>query len=279
MWTVRDVTLVVVDGSNLVWRAHHGFPARITTRSGDDVTAVFGFFALLRKALNQLPRPHECVVVFDSEHGWASRQQLHPSYKQHRLAMDHTHLAWLPTIQRGLTQLAIAWQESGEHEADDVIATLAHRARPRLTIVMSTDRDFHQLLRPRVVQLNTTRGVDRRMITDLDVRQRYGVTAGQWCDYIALVGDPSDGIPGVRGIGPIRAAQLLANGSTLDDLSLSRDLRFSHHGRQLAAEMDHVLLWRELARLRIDAPALVPAGLPTPPVSLAATVLEQLGVW
>ena len=157
MVKVSRPLLVLVDGTNLLWRAAYGFPARIMTRDGRDVTAPFGFFALLRKALRELERPAECLVIFDSETGWVGRQERYAAYKRHRLELDFAPLVWLPDIQRGLTDLGIGWQESGDWEADDVIATIAARTRTREVLIMSTDRDFHQLLGPRVGQLNTAR--------------------------------------------------------------------------------------------------------------------------
>lgn len=123
--------LVLVDGSNLLWRAAYGFPARITTRDGRDVTGLFGFFALLRKALHQLDEPAECIVVFDSEAGWNGRRQEDPTYKQHRESADFSPITALADIQRGLTDLGIAWYESGDWEADDVIHVRGPRPNPQ----------------------------------------------------------------------------------------------------------------------------------------------------
>lgn len=271
--------LVLVDGSNLLWRAAYGFPARITTRDGRDVTGLFGFFALLRKALHELDEPVECLVVFDSETGWNGRRQDDSTYKQHRESMDFSPIDALADIQRGLSELGITWQESGDWEADDVIATCAVRARTRNVLIMSTDKDFYQLLdRPRIDQLNTARSADRRLITGLEVRERFGITPGQWCDYRALVGDPSDGIPGVRGIGPIRARRLLAGGLSLDELPSSGRLTGAH-GRRFLDTLDAVREWRQLIRLRTAITAPTTTGRPTPQLPLAAATLERLGVW
>lgn len=272
--------LVLVDGSNLLWRAAYGFPARIATRDGRDVTGLFGFFALLRKALHELNEPAECIVVFDSETGWTGRRQEDPTYKQHRESTDFSPITALADIQRGLTELRISWQESSDWEADDVIATYAVRARTRNVLIMSTDKDFYQLLdRPRITQLNTARSAQRRIITGLEVRERFGIAPEQWCDYRALVGDPSDGIPGVRGIGPIRARRLLAGGLNVDDL-LSSGRLTGAHGRRLLDRIDAVRDWRRLLTLRTGIfTASTTTGRPTPRLPLAAVTLEKLGVW
>lgn len=278
--TTSRPLLVLVDGSNLLWRAAYGFPARITTRDGRDVTGLFGFFALLRKALREIDQPAECIVVFDSESGWNGRRQVDPTYKQHRVSADFSPIVALADIQRGSSSFAIRWQESGDWEADDVIATFAVRARTRAVLIMSTDKDFYQLLdRPRIAQLNTARSAERRLITGLEVRERFGIAPEQWCDYRALVGDPSDGIPGIRDIGPVRARQLLAGGSTLDDLPSSGRLNGAH-GRRLLDLLDTARQWRELIRLNTAVSGASPTtGRASPPLPLAAQVLEDLGVW
>ena len=275
----EPIPLVLVDGFNLLWRAAYGFPARITAPDGRDVTAMFGFLALLRKAHRELGQPTECVVVFDGEDGWQGRQASHPGYKEHRRELDFSPIAWLPAIQQALSDNGLVWHESRGWEADDVIATLAAGAGEREVVVMSTDRDYHQLLGPTVVQLNTTRAVDRRVITELEVRDRHGVAPDQWCDYIALVGDRSDAIPGISGIGPIRARRLLAGGRHLDDLPGS-GLLAGAHGRRLAAEFGQALDWRALVTLRTDLELdISPTGVATEELPLAATILHDQGIW
>lgn len=269
---------MLVDGQNLLWRAAFGFPARIMTRDGRDVTAPFGFFALLRKALRDLGQPSECVVVFDGESGWNQRLADFPAYKTDRRDADFSPLAWLADIQEALTELGIAWQESVDCEADDVIATLAASVRRRV-LVMSTDKDFHQLLSARVSQLNTARGAARRMITDIDVYERFAVAPDQWCDFVALVGDRSDGIPGIWGIGRKRASALLDGGAHLEDLRPAGRL-VGAHGLRLGEEFGAALRWRSLVQLRTDAAvAVTPTGRPTPELPLAARVLEAREIW
>ncbi len=272
--------LVLVDGTNLLWRAAYGFPARITTRDNVDVTAPFGFFALLRKALREWSGPSECIVIFDTESSWNGRQQLLPEYKQHRLGVDAAPLAWLPKIQQGLNLQQVGWEDADGWEADDVIATVARRARTRRVVLMSTDRDYHQLLGPRILQLNTSRAAHRRVVTELDVIERYRVRPEQWCDYVALVGDRSDGIPGVAGIGRIRAARLLAGGLSLDDLDNSERLASHSYGLRLRTQLQQARAWRALVRFNTRAVTSVhPTGRTTPEMQLARIALEELEIW
>ena len=103
--------LVIVDGMNLLWRAAFGFPARIRDSEGEDVTPVFGFFALLRKAIHSLS-PCEAVVVFDGEGSSDARVARAPDYKANRSDADYSHLAWLPTLYEGLRTIGLEFEET-----------------------------------------------------------------------------------------------------------------------------------------------------------------------
>lgn len=278
--TPTHTPLVLVDGSNLLWRAAFGFPTRVMSSDGRDITGLFGFFALLRKALRLSPRESECLVIFDSETAWHGRQEISATYKQHRVGAKTSPFGWLTRIQDGLTAQHVQWQESGDWEADDVIATLAAGSGARETILMSTDRDFHQLIEDRSVQLNTARGEGERWITEQVVRDRFGISPSQWCDYLALRGDPSDGIPGVPGIGPVRAATLLSGGARLEDLSVQHVLA-SKAGRYLLhGQLSQALRTRALVRFNTRVPVQVcPTGIRCPELPLAGAVVEDLGEW
>ncbi len=272
-------SLVLVDGSNLWWRAAHGFPARIRARDGRDLTAPFGFFALLRKALLSLDEPVECLVVFDSEQAWHGRQTRDAANKQVRGDATPGLFEHLATVQQGLTQLGIGWQESGSWEADDVIASLALAVTPRPVLVMSTDKDLHQLLRPGIAQLNTSRSAATRVITHDHVRERYGIEPRQWPDYRALMGDPSDGIRGVPGIGPVRAQRLLASGASVDDL-IADPPTTDPAWHLVAPHLNQARHDRRLIALRTDLTcAVTPLGHATQPLPLAAVILAELGLW
>ena len=211
-----------MNGHNLLHRAAFGFPARITSRSGRDITLVFGFFALIRACAPSLDTPPEVIVVFDGHDGAGDRRALLPRYKP-PVTGDDEVFADLPRIHDGLDLLGIHWIQNNQWEADDVIASLiaAHPAREHL--IMSTDKDFYQLLSHRVSMLNTQRRADRRRIYPAEVYDKHGVLPHQWCDYRALTGDKSDNIPGIRGIGDTTAARLLADGAHLEDLDNSID--------------------------------------------------------
>jgi len=215
----RDTPLVIVDGHNLLWRASYGFPARIKTRSGVDRTGVFGFFALLRAGLRGVGPAPECIVCFDGEFGAGDRQAVDPTYKENRQSVDMTPIESLPDVLAGLDLISVRWFYRDDLEADDVVATVVANEADRRTFIMSTDRDFYQLVGESVLILNTRLRSDRRIVGPQEIIDRYGVEPAQWCDYRALTGDASDNIRGVRGVGPITAKRLLWGGIRLEDIA------------------------------------------------------------
>jgi DNA polymerase-1 len=281
--SVPDVPLLLVNGHALLWRAVFGFPARITSRDkARDVTGVFGFFALLRAAVrDELPAAPEVVAVFDGEDGVAQRRQADGAYEAHR-PVDAAALApvrSLPDVRRGLDVVGLPWAEIDDAEADDVIAALVRSAgADRDVWIMSGDRDFYQLVTDRVRVVNTAMRPGQRVTGPKEIEARYGVLPHRWCDRVALVGDPADGLPGVRGIGTVTAARLLAGGLALEDLPGSGRLT-GRAGRLISGSFDQVLLWRDLVRMRADV--AVPqelSGCPAPPLPPAADVVAALGV-
>jgi len=280
------VPLLLVDGHNLLWRAWFGFPARIHSRDKRrDLTGVFGFFALLRVAVRELPGPPEIAVVFDGEHAWDTRTRLDPAYKAHRRtdADAMAPIRALADVTRGLELLAIRQVCIDTAEADDVIATLARRSRRphrREVWIMSTDRDFYQLVDPWTRILNTARHPGHRIIDHSAIERRHGVRADRWCDRVSLVGDPSDGIRGVYGVGPITAARLLAGHLAVEQLPGSGRLTGAV-GARIRREFPNVLRCKQLARLRSDiaVPQRILTGHPNATLPPAPAVLDRLDLW
>ncbi|WP_201301364.1 5'-3' exonuclease [Nocardiopsis sp. FR6] len=275
--------VLLVDGHHLLYRCYFGFPARITSRDRTrDLTGVFGFLALLRKAHMTHAADHQVVVVFDGEQGSAARAQADPTYKANRAEADHSPVQSLPDTKRGLDLVGVPWIEIDTAEGDDVIATLATVAAEahRPVLVMSGDKDLFQLLAlAQTRALNTASKSDRQITTTADVLHRFGVHPRQWPDYRALTGDPSDNIPGVRGVGPATAAQLLSGGIGLDELFAS-DRLTGVLGARVADHRHDLLRWRELIRLdhKLDLSHPEDTG-PTAQLPPAAHVLEDLRLW
>ncbi|HYZ92986.1 MAG TPA: 5'-3' exonuclease H3TH domain-containing protein [Actinomycetota bacterium] len=265
-----EPSLFLVDGNNLLWRAAHGNPAPFAATDGRDLTPLFRFIAKLRRVLGTYGLFAECVVCFDGAEAWAERVELDAQYKGNRRYenADLSFMGWLPEIRAALDCAGVSNLEIGDCEADDVIGTLAVRAGSRAVRILSTDRDYFQLISPTTTVVNPT--ARPALVDESELVARFGVMPRQWCDFRALAGDQSDGIPGLPGVGMTRAAALLAKGKTLEDL---------RETSPVAERWTDVCRWRELIRLRTDVPIdFEPSVKPTPRLPTASAVCVELGL-
>lgn len=217
-------------------------------------------------------------VVFDSEDGSQARAGQDSDYKAQRPAPEPGLIESLALVKNALEHTGVRWIEQDGCEADDVIATLATGARAagRAVDIMTTDKDYLQLLTdPSVRLLNTGLAMERRYTAGEHILPRYGVLAEQWPDFRALMGDPADNIPGVRGIGATTAARLLADGRQLENIPAD-ELRPAW-----TSQWQQVLRWREMIKLdtKTDLPDNLLTATPTAPLPTAAQVLEALDLW
>ncbi|MFI8281122.1 5'-3' exonuclease H3TH domain-containing protein [Streptomyces sp. NPDC085929] len=277
--------LLLVDGFNVLWRGHFGFPAPVFSRDKTrNLTGLFAFFALLRASVRDDldTGPVEICVVLDGENGSADRKDADADYKANRESTPAAlePIQFLAPIKEALDGYGIGWVEIDNAEADDVIATLTDRYPDRPVRIMSADQDYYQLLDgERVKIINRSRKASARIITATEIVDRYGVTPAQWPDYRALTGDTSDNIPGVKGIGAKTAGTLLAGGLTLEALPDSGRLTGAK-GAAITAGWSDVLRWRELSRMRRDVPVTWQAtGTFSPILPKPADVVEKLGLW
>ncbi len=271
-------TLFLVDGNNLLWRAAHGPRAPFLAADGRDLTPLFRFITLLRRALGTYGLFSECVVCFDGAEAWTQRLDLDATYKGNRRyeTADLSFMGWLPEIRAALDCAGVANIEIADAEADDVIATLVARAGQRPVRILSTDRDYYQLIAPSTSVVNPR--ARPMLVIEGDVLTRYGVEAAQWCDFRALAGDPSDGIPGLPGVGMHRAAALLANGKSLDDL-YELGCAGDEMARPIVERWEDVRRWRELIRLRTDVDVCFASkGEPTARLPSPSAVCAALGL-
>jgi 5'-3' exonuclease len=211
--------LMLLDSAGLYYRAFHGAPESITAPDGTPVNAVRGFLDMTA-SLVALRRPSRVVACWDDDWRPAWRVALLPEYKAHRVAADggedepESLGAQVAIISDTLAALGIPRVGAAGYEADDVIGTLArrHSARGEQVEVVTGDRDLFQIvddsLGIRVLYIG--RGVRRLEVLDeAAIRTSQGVRPGQYADLAILRGDPSDGLPGIRGVGPRTAADLL----------------------------------------------------------------------
>jgi 5'-3' exonuclease len=220
---------MLLDTAALYFRAFHGLPDTITAPDGTPVNAVRGLLDIIARLVGEF-EPTELVACWDDAWRPRWRVELIPSYKAHRLEqagdgerpdreiVPEALTGQIPMISEALAALGIAVVGAPDHEADDVIGTLAATATTPVDVVTS-DRDLYQVIDDArgVRVISTARGMrDLELVTDEVVRAKYGVSAAQYAEFATLRGDPSDGLPGVAGIGEKTAAALLAKHGDLE---------------------------------------------------------------
>src|SRR6188474_2700575 len=242
--------LVLVDGSSYLYRAFHALPPFSNSR-GEPTGAVFGVLNMLNKFVKDHD-PERIAVVFDAS-GKTFRDELFAEYKAHRPPMpDDLRSQIQPLFDAVRAQGLPILRESGV-EADDVIGTLAcQAAKQGLKVLISTgDKDMAQLVEPNITCINTMSGT----VLDRDgVKAKFDVFPEQIIDYLALVGDSSDNIPGIDKVGPKTAAKWLGQYTTLDKLVADAANVGGKVGENLRAGLATLELARKLATIRTDIP-------------------------
>src|ERR671916_1969111 len=245
----------LIDGCSLLYRAFYALPQSIVTTSGLPTNALYGFTSMVLKLLSS-EEEVGIGVVWDSGKP-AFRMEIFPEYKAQRTSMPEELKAQLDHLDEILEAMNIPAIRAEGFEADDVLATLSKRLPEDVELMIVTgDQDAMQLVDGSVKVLRTTRGVSETKAYGRDeVIEEYGVTPEQIPDYKALVGDSSDNIPGVRGIGPKGAASLLAKFGTIENLYENlKKVETKGTRKKLEEGRENALLSLELARMRFDAP-------------------------
>ncbi len=243
-----DAPLILVDGSSWLYRAFHALPP-LTNSRGEPTGAIFGMGNMLRKLIREYGA-ERLAVVFDPR-GPTFRNELYADYKANRPPVPPEMSAQFPAICELIEALGLPLLQINGFEADDVIGTLARRAEKTLmdTLIVTSDKDMAQLVSQRIHLLDTMR--NRR--TDPEgVREKFGVPPECIVDYLALVGDTSDNIPGVSKVGPKTAAKWLNQYGSLDAIvAHAADIK-GKVGENLREALDQLPLARELATIRLD---------------------------
>ncbi|MEY9891213.1 5'-3' exonuclease [Catenulispora sp. MAP5-51] len=218
--------LMVLDTPTLYFRAFFGVPDTIRSPDGMPVNAVRGTLDFVSHLIATY-KPDRLVACFDADWRPAFRVEAIPSYKAHRVLEEAPEgvdveevpdilTPQVPVIEAALDALGIARAEAPGFEADDVLATLAERwsaGGHGPVDVVTMDRDLYQMVEDArgIRVLNIGKGVTKlEVVTDDTLREKYGITGGEYADFAALRGDPSDGLPGVAGIGEKTAAALIS---------------------------------------------------------------------
>ena len=205
-------TLYLVDASNMFFRAFFAIPP-LTNDRGMPTNALYGFLSMSMKLIRDV-KPDYLVYCFDRKEP-SFRVELYPHYKANRDEMPDDLKPQIPYLKKLTERLGVTQLEKEKYEADDVIGALTMLGVKNgvQVVIVSGDKDFAQLVRPGVSLYDTMKDVR----TDTDgVLAKYGVRPNQFIDYLAMVGDSSDNVPGVRGIGPKGAQKLLSDFETLE---------------------------------------------------------------
>ena len=239
---------LLVDGNNIAYRNFASM--RLSDSIGRPTGAVYGFLTSLKRAAES--RPSRIVVCWD--HGGSRwRTALYPAYKRHRKRMkrrahrDYTRQ--LRSLEKALRHLYVAQARIKGVEADDLIGILtgALTRRGHTVSILSADQDFYQLLGGRVTVLKPS----GEALTAAWLRREHGVGPLQWPDVRALMGDPSDNIPGVRGIGRKRAVALVSELGCLEEIAMGTPVPgpLARHVSVVREAIDEAMLYRRLIRL------------------------------
>jgi 5'-3' exonuclease len=255
--------LMLIDAAGLYFRAFYGVPQSVAAPDGMPINAVRGFLDMT-STLIERRHPTRYVACLDLDWRPAFRVELVPSYKAHRMAADGAEavpdalVAQIPVLLDLLAALGLSTAGADGFEADDVIATLAARDAEPCEIVTG-DRDLFALATERVRVLWVGKGVAK--LEDLgprEIRDRYGVPAEHYAEFAVLRGDPSDGLPGVAGIGAKTATALVARFGAIEQILAAADTGGSGFPPGAAARIRDARGYLEVApravRARLDVP-------------------------
>jgi DNA polymerase-1 len=243
-----DAPLVLVDGSSYLFRAFHALPS-LTTSNGFPTGAIRGVIAMLRKLAKDY-QGSPIAVVFDAK-GSTFRNDMYEQYKANRPPMPDELREQIEPIHQIITAMGLPLLIVPEVEADDVIGTLATEATAdqRETVISTGDKDMAQLVSDHVTLVNTM--TDTRMDRE-GVLSKFGVTPEQIVDYLALMGDTVDNIPGVPSVGPKTAAKWLSEHQTLDAIIAAADSFKGKVGEKLRDSLEQLPLSRALTQIKCD---------------------------
>lgn len=250
--TVVRPTWMLVDGSSLIFRAFHGVPASVRSPAGEPVNAVRGFLdALARLVTTREPR--NLAVGSDEEWRPARRVALIPSYKAHRVAepIPPGLIPQMAMIHRVLAAVGVPFVGVAEHEAEDVLASWVSQLPGPIEIV-SGDRDLFALIRDPDVRVLVPERGGVAVVDEAEVSRRYGIPGRLYADFAMLRGDPSDGLPGLPGVGAKTAAALVTKYGGIGGLIAS--------GRLSEADCDYLHRAQAVVLPGCDVPVPVPTG-------------------
>ena len=241
-------SLILIDGSSFLFRAYHAVPP-LSNPKGEPTNAIYGVSNMLRKLINDYPTEY-FTVVFDAP-GKTFRNEIYDQYKAHRPPMLDDLRVQIEPLHQLIKAMGLPLIMESGVEADDVLGALAqHAAQQGFKVIISTgDKDMAQLVTEQIILENTMSNtrMDRQGVID-----KFGVAPEQIIDYLALMGDTSDNIPGVPKVGPKTAAKWLEQYQTLENLVANADKITGKIGENLRASLDQLPLAKQLTTIKTD---------------------------
>jgi 5'-3' exonuclease len=268
---------LLIDGPSLIYRAFFSVPKTITDPHGQPVNAVRGFLDMIGTLITD-QRPHEVIAVVDADWRPAFRVAAYPGFKANRPEEPEELTPQFEMIDLALEAAGIARAEAAGLEADDVVATLSSgTSGADRDAIVTGDRDLLSLVRdPNVRLLFTVKGVRvLKIFNEQEVRNSYGIPPQAYADFATLRGDPSDELPGVRGIGPKIAADLLGRFGSLDNLMSNLDSVPAQLRSRLRASTDYLEAMKIVVPLVTDANVTISQPHPPDREKLAAMAKER----
>ena len=252
--------LIIVDGNALIHRSFHALPPTLRTKNGLLVNAVYGFTSFLLKAINEF-HPEYVVLTLDKK-GPTFRHEAYVDYKATRVKAPDELYEQIPLVKRVATAFNIPIFELDGYEADDLIGTICDQTKNTKNldrVIITGDLDTLQLINEKTKVYTMSRGLSDSVLYDAaQVKERYGLRPDQIIDYKALRGDPSDNIPGVKGIGEKTASELLIEFANLDGVYQAVEKNSSKIKPRilelLKASKDNAYLSQQLATINLAAP-------------------------
>jgi DNA polymerase-1 len=247
-------TLLLVDGSSYLYRAFHALArANLRNKKGEPTGAVYGVINMLRRLLKEMPADY-AACVFDAK-GKTFRDVLYPQYKANRPSMPDDLVAQLGPLKETIAAMGWPLLEIEGVEADDVIGTLARQAERQglRVIIASGDKDLAQLVNPVITMENADpRTGGREILDEAGVAKKFGVKPERIIDYLTLIGDSVDNVPGVADVGPVTAVKWLAEYGTLDNLVAHAAGIEGKRGENLRKALPWLPQARELLTIKSD---------------------------
>lgn len=245
---MANTPFVLIDGSSYLYRAFHAMPS-LTNSKGFPTGAIYGIVNMLRRLLTQY-EPQYIAVIFDAK-GKTFRDVLYPQYKAHRADMPAELVKQIEPIHALIKALGLPCIMVEGVEADDVIGTYAKTAAKQHipTLISTGDKDLAQLVEEHITLINT---MSDTLLTSETVEIKFGIPPDRIIDYLALVGDTVDNIPGVPQVGPKTAVKWLREYGSLDNIIKNADKITGKVGENLRASLSQLPLTRELVTIKLD---------------------------